>query len=242
MKKILPLFLLILFNYFHAQEYIFGKVTSEQNIELSGVLVINTRTDEKVYSDSDGNFMIAAKNNDNLRFVRQRFDRVTYNLKQEDFKNTLKITLIKSAVEIQEVELKAKLTGNLKEDAKRVEPVRKTKLNKDISKYIAQKSDPEILKPKRGEFVQPVGEGFSVGKVSNQADRIDLADRFLEILGEDYFLDLGLKKNEISAFIYHVMSNLDLSNALKYGYLKSNDVLKFQQLAEEKIKDFKKLK
>ena len=94
MKKILPLFLLILFNYFHAQEYIFGKVTSEQNIELSGVLVINTRTDEKVYSDSDGNFMIAAKNNDNLRFVRQRFDRVTYNLKQEDFKNTLKITLI----------------------------------------------------------------------------------------------------------------------------------------------------
>lgn len=243
MKKIGCFFVLLFItqNLF-SQEYIFGKIISEQNIELTGVLVINTRTDEKAYSDSDGNFMITAKNNDNLRFVKQRFDRVTYNVKQENFKNTLKITLTKSAVEIQEVELKAKLTGNLKEDAKRVEPVRKTKLNKEISKYIAQKSDPKILKPRSGEFVQPKGEGFSVGQIYNQADRIDLADSFLEILGEDYFLDLGFQKSEISAFIYHVMSGLDLQNALKYGYLKSSDVIKFQQLAEIKIKDFKKLK
>ena len=242
MKKTLLLFFLIFVTYFKAQEYIFGKITSDQNIELSGVLVLNIRTDEKAYSDSNGNFMIIAKYNDNLRFVRQRFDRVTHLVKPEDFKNNLKIILVKSAVEIEEVELKTRLTGNLKEDAKRVEPVRKTKLNKEISKYIAQKSDPEILKPRRLEFVQPVGEGFSIGKVSNQADKIDLADSFLEILGEDYFIDLGLKKNEISAFIYHVMNGLDLKNALKYGYLKSSDILKFQELAELKIKDFKKLK
>lgn len=242
MKKILLLFLLIFINYFHAQEYVFGKVTSDQNIELSGVLILNTRTDEKAYSDYDGNFMITAKSNDNLRFVRQKFDRVTYTIKQEDFKNTLKITLIKSAVEIQEVELKIKLTGNLKEDARRLESVRKVKLNKEIAKYVAQKSDPEILKPRSGEFVQPKGEGFSIGKVSNQADKIDLADSFLEILGEDYFTDLGLQKSEIFAFIYHVMSGLNLTNALKYGYLKNGDVLKFQQLAEEKINNFKKLK
>ena len=62
MKKTLLLFLFILANSFYAQEYIFGKITSEQNIELSGVLILNTRTDEKAYSDSDGNFMISAKN------------------------------------------------------------------------------------------------------------------------------------------------------------------------------------
>ena len=55
MKKTLLLFLFILTNSFHAQEYIFGKITSEQNLELSGVLILNTRTDEKAYSDSDGN-------------------------------------------------------------------------------------------------------------------------------------------------------------------------------------------
>lgn len=242
MKKTLLLFLFIIFHSVHAQEYIFGKITSEQNIELSGVLILNTRTDEKTYSDSDGNFMISAKNNDALRFVKQKFDRITYSINPEDFKNSIKITLIKSVVEIEEVEIKTKLTGNLREDARRVESVRKVKLNKEISKYIAEKSDPEILKPRGGEFVQPVGQGFSVGKVSNQADQIDLAEDFLEILGEDYFTDLGLKKSEISGFIFHVMSSLDLKNAYKYGYLKGIDIAQFRKQAEIKINDFRKLK
>lgn len=242
MKKTLLLFLFILANSFYAQEYIFGKITSEQNIELSGVLILNTRTDEKAYSDSDGNFMISAKNNDALRLVKQKFDRITYSVKPEDFKNSIKITLIKSVVEIEEVEIKSKLTGNLREDARRVESVKKVKLNKEIAKYIAEKSDPEILKPRGGEFVQPVGQGFSVGKVSSKADRIDLAEDFLEILGEDYFTDLGLKKSEISGFIFHVMNGLDLKNAYKYGYLKGSDIAQFRKQAETKINDFRKLK
>lgn len=242
MKKTLLLFLFLLAHSFYAQEYIFGKITSEQNIELSGVLILNTRTDEKAYSDSDGNFMISAKNNDALRFVKQKFDRITYSVKPEDFKNSIKITLIKSVVEIEEVEIKTKLTGNLREDARRVESVRKVKLNKEIAKYIAEKSDPEIIKPRGGEFVQPKGEGFSVGKVSNQADQIDLAEDFLEILGEDYFTDLGLKKSEISGFIFHVMNGLDLKNAYKYGYLKESDIAQFRKQAEIKINDFRKLK
>ena len=242
MKKTLLLFLFLLAHSFYAQEYIFGKITSEQNIELSGVLILNTRTDEKAYSDSDGNFMISAKNNDALRFVKQKFDRITYSVKPEDFKNSIKITLIKSVVVIEEVEIKTKLTGNLKEDARRVESVRKVKLNKEIAKYIAEKSDPEIIKPRGGEFVQPVGQGFSVGKASNQADQIDLAEDFLEILGEDYFTDLGLKKSEISGFIFHVMSSLDLKNAYKYGYLKGSDIAQFRKQAEIKINDFRKLK
>ena len=242
MKKTLFLFLFLISHSFYAQEYIFGKITSEQNIELSGVLILNTRTDEKAYSDSDGNFMISAKNNDALRFVKQKYDRITYSVKPEDFKNSIKITLIKSVVEIEEVEIKSKLTGNLREDARRVESVKKVKLNKEIAKYIAEKSDPEILKPRGGEFVQPVGQGFSVGKVSNQADQIDLAEDFLEILGEDYFTDLGLKKSEISGFIFHVMNGLDLKNAYKYGYLKGSDIAQFRKQAETKINDFRKLK
>lgn len=242
MKKTLLLFLFLLVHSFYAQEYIFGKITSELNLELSGVLIFNTRTDEKAYSDSDGNFMISAKNNDALRFVKQKFDRITYSVKPEDFKNSIKITLIKSVVEIEEVEIKTKLTGSLREDARRVESVKKVKLNKEISKYIAEKSDPLILKPKAGEFVQPVGQGFSIGKVSNQADQIDLAEDFLEILGEDYFTDLGLKKSEISGFIFLVMSSLDLKNAYKYGYLKGSDIAQFRKQAEIKINDFRKLK
>ena len=242
MKKTLLLFLFIIAHSFHAQEYIFGKITSEQNLELSGVLILNTRTDEKAYSDSDGNFMISAKNNDALRFVKQKYDRITYSVKPEDFKNSIKITLIKSVVEIEEVEIKSKLTGNLREDARRVESVRKVKLNKEIAKYITQKSDPLILKPKAGEFVQPKGEGFSRKRVSNHTHKRDIAKDSLEILGEDYFTDLGLKKSEISSFIFHVMSSLDLKNAYKYGYLKGSDIAQFRKQAEIKINDFRKLK
>ena len=242
MKKTLLLFLFIIAHSFHAQEYVFGKITSEQNIELSGVLILNTRTDEKTYSDNDGDFMIGAKTNDNLRIVKQKFDRSTYSVKSEDFKNSIKIILVKSAIIIEEVELKTKLTGNLKEDAKRVESVRKVKLNTELSKYIAQESNPEILKPRVGEFVQPKGEGFTIGGISNQADKIDLAEDFLEILGEDYFKDLGLQKSEISAFIFHVMSGLDLKSAYKYGYLKGSDIAQFTKQVEIKINNFRKLK
>ena len=62
MKKTLLLFIFIIAHSFHAQEYIFGKITSEQNIELSGVLIKKKKKVEKSYSDSNGNFMIAVKN------------------------------------------------------------------------------------------------------------------------------------------------------------------------------------
>ena len=242
MKKTL-LFLLLFFTLkIYSQQYIFCKVVSEENTGLSGVLVLNTRTDEKAFTDTNGNFMISGKKADILRFVKQKFDRITYITTPEDFEKSIKITLIKSAFEIKEVEIKTKLTGYLREDIKRVEPKQKTKLSRQISKYIAQKTDLSILKARAGEFVQPKGEGFSIGKVSNRCDKIDLENDFLDILGEEYFNELGLQKSEISAFINYVMRSMDLSDALKCGYLKSAEILKFQQLAEEKIKDFKKLK
>ena len=61
MKKILLLFFFTVFANLYSQEYIFGKVTSEQNTEIAGVLVINIKTDEETYTNKDGNFMIAAK-------------------------------------------------------------------------------------------------------------------------------------------------------------------------------------
>lgn len=243
MKKLLPLlFFIIMYCKSFGQEYIFGKITSEQNLELSEVLIINVNTDEKTYSDKNGIFMILAKNNDILRIVKNKYDRITYKINSEDFKNSLKIILIKSAIEIKKIELKYKLTGNLNEDIKKIEHKQKTKLNKEISKYIAKKSDPNILKPRGGEFVQPVGEGFFIGGISNQWDSIDLLENILNTLGEDYFIDLGLIKLEIEPFINYVLKDLDVKNSLKYGYLKSSELLKFQQLAEQKIKDFKKLK
>ena len=47
MKKILLLFFFTVFANLYSQEYIFGKVTSEQNTEIAGVLVINIKQTKK---------------------------------------------------------------------------------------------------------------------------------------------------------------------------------------------------
>ena len=67
------------------------------------------------------------------------------------------------------MEIKKGLSGDLKIDSKTMNPPAKVeKLRADISNYIKQKSDPRILAAKPGEFVQPKGQGFSIGKVKNK--------------------------------------------------------------------------
>lgn len=242
MKKFLLIFLLIFFNNYFAQEYVFGKVITEQNTEVSGVLVINIRTEEETYTNKDGNFMIAAKNNDLIRFVKQKFDRVSYQLNPKDFEKPLTINMQKSAIEIDKIEIKNKLTGNLKTDISKFENKKKSKLNSEINKMNLENTDIKILLPKAGEFSQPKGEGFSIGAVSNKWDNVDISESYLYILGESYFENFRLKKDEITPFIFYIMESIDLKDSRKKGYLKSEDIAKFQVLAEKKIKTFKKLK
>ena len=243
MKKILLLFFFTVFANLYSQEYIFGKVTSEQNTEIAGVLVINIKTDEKSYTNKDGNFMIAAKSKDLLRFVKQKFDRVSYTIKPEDFQKSITINMQKATIEIDEVEIKNKLTGNLKDDINKVENKKKTKLNQEISKMNLEKTDLTILLPRAGEFKQPKGEGFSVGTIKDRWDTVDVNQGYLYILGEDYFVEeLGLQKEEVAHFIGYVMQSLNLKNIKKKGYFLSEDITKFQVLAEKKIKIFKELK
>ena len=242
MKKLLLILFLTFFCKFYSQEYIIGKVVSEQNIKVANVLVINVKTDEKTYTDQDGNFIISAKNGDVIRFIKQKFDRVSYNIKAEDFKKSLVINLMKSSIEIQEIELKNKLTGNLREDVKRVEAKQKSKLNEEINKMNLENTDIKILIPKDNEFRQPKGEGFSVGKINNRWDDVDVQVFILYILREDYFEQLGLRKEEITPFINFVTQDMNLKSAKKKGILTSQDLAIFKILAEEKIKTFKKLK
>ena len=243
MKKILLLFFFTVFANLYSQEYIFGKVTSEQNTEIAGVLVINIKTDEETYTNKDGNFMIAAKSTDLLRFVKQKFDRVSYTIKPEDFQKSITINMQKATIEIDEVEIKTKLTGNLKDDINKVENKKKTKLNQEISKMNLEKTDLTILLPRAGEFKQPKGEGFSVGTIKDRWDTVDVNQGYLYILGEYYFVEeLGLQKEEVAHFIGYVMQSLNLKNIKKKGYFLSEDITKFQVLAEKKIKIFKELK
>ena len=86
------------------------------------------------------------------------------------------------------------------------------------------------------------GEGFSIGKINNRWDDVDVQVFILYILREDYFEQLGLRKEEITPFINFVTQDMNLKSAKKKGILTSQDLAIFKILAEEKIKTFKKLK
>lgn len=120
-----------------SQEYIFGKVKSELGDELQNVIVLNLRTDEKSLTDKDGNYMIAAKNHDELRFVKSGFDRNSIKISYKNYSAPLDVSLLKSPYLIPEVELAFQATGNLKKDVKRLDPAKKVvALNSDMRFYM----------------------------------------------------------------------------------------------------------
>ncbi|MCQ9637410.1 hypothetical protein MP477_20870 [Chryseobacterium sp. WG23] len=224
-----------------AQSYIFGKITSEGSSEIQDVNVINIRTDEMVLSNSDGHFMISGKTGDELRFIKPGYERLTRIISQENIQSPLNISLVRVTIQIPEVEVKQGLTGNLKIDSKIYnKPKKVEKLSKEIDRYIAQKSDPRILAARAGEFVQPKGEGFSIGKVKDQWDDIDLMKYLSASLGENYFASLKIDKPQIDHFISYVLAGgFERKKILKYGFCSDADLNRFQRFVLTRISSYR---
>lgn len=242
MKLKLFFFLSLIFSvYIHAQSYIFGKITSEDGTEIQDVNVINIRTDEMVISNRDGHFMISGKAGDELRFVKPGYERLTKKVSQENIQSPMNISLTRSTIQIPEVEVKKGLTGNLKIDTKNYnKPQKVIKLTKEIDRYIAQKSDPRILAARPGEFVQPKGEGFSIGKVKNKWDDVDLIKYIRASLGDDYFTDLKIEKPLIDHFISYVLAGgFERKKILKYGFCSDADLNRFQRFVLTRVSSYR---
>jgi hypothetical protein len=225
----------------NAQEFIFGKVTSEDNIEMLDVTVINIRTDERVTTNRDGHFMISGRQGDNLRFIKSGYDRLNTIVSKENVVSPMNITLVRSAQLIDEVEIKKALTGDLKVDTKTLNPPRKVeKLKSDLAVYIKQKSDPRILAARPGEFVQPKGQGFSIGKVKNKWDDVDFMNYLVTALGYQYFNDLKIENSQVQHFIYYVLAGgFERKSILKYGFVSDADLMRFQRAVLNRISTYK---
>lgn len=237
--KIKLLFLLsfFLFLKISAQDYIFGKIVTEEKLEMMDVAVINIRTDDRVTTNKDGHFMILGRAGDDLRFVKIGYERQQIKTSTDNIQNPLNIILRRSAALIEEVEIKKGLTGDLKIDTKTMNPPKKVeKLRSDLALYISQKSDPRILAAKPGEFVQPKGQGFNIGKVKNKWDDIDLMAYLQKSLGEKYFTDLKIDPSQSLHFIRYVLAGgFERKKILKYGYLDDADLMRFQRAVLTRI-------
>lgn len=149
-KLLVLCFVLISISAF-AQDYIFGKVRSEFGAEMSNAIIINTRTEEKVSSDKDGNYMIAARISDELRFVKSGYDRISVKIVNEHYSAPVNVSLPKSAYLIEEIELAFQASGNLKKDVKSLDPPRRVvALNSSMDSYMRTpptESSPKLKTP-----------------------------------------------------------------------------------------------
>lgn len=232
----------VFFINIQAQDYIFGKVTSEENTEIPDVTVINIRTDERISTNRDGHFMISGRSGDELRFVKNGYERANRRITKENISAPINITLVRAAALIAEVEVKKEITGDIKIDSKNLNPPRKVeKLKSDLALYISQRSAPSVLAARPGEFVQPVTKGvFSFGKVKNKWDDMDLLNYLQNALGTAFFEDLKIDKAQIQHFILYILNTgFERKNILKYGYMTEADVNRFKSVVLNRISAYK---
>lgn len=226
----------------HAQNYIFGKVTSEDNDEMPEVTVINIRTDERVLTNRDGHFMISGRAGDELRFIKAGYERTNRKITQENITAPVNATMIRAAELIAEVEIKKNITGDIKIDAKNLNPPRKVeKLKNDLAKYMSQKSAPGVLAARPGEFVQPVTKGiYSFGKIKDKWDDVDLMNYLQNSLGNTFFEELQISKPQIQHFILYILrTGFERKNILKYGYCTEADMNRFRNAVLGRISAYK---
>lgn len=225
----------------HAQNYIFGKVISEDGAEIPDVTVINIRTDEMVVTNRDGHFMVSGRAGDELRFIKAGYERIGRKVSKENIESPINVTLARAAILIPEVEIKQGITGNLKIDAKNLNrPKKVEKLIKDMDRYISQKSDPRVLAARPGEFVQPKGQGFSIGKIKNKWDDVDLINYLHSALGDEYFTDLKIEKPLIDHFISYVLAGgFERKSILKYGFCSDADLNRFQRFVLTRVSSYR---
>lgn len=227
--KLLFFLFSVFFIHTNAQDYIFGKIISEDQNELPEVTVINIRTDERVSTNRDGHFMISGRAGDELRFVKNGYERAQQKVTVQSISSPINIILVRAATLIAEVEIKKDITGDITIDSKNLDPPKKVqKLKSDLGLYMSKKSDPRIMAARPGEFVQPKGQGFSIGKVKNKWDDVDLSSYLRYALGEKYFTDLKIDRALIQHFIYYVFAGgFERKNILKYGFCSDADLMRF---------------
>lgn len=133
--KILLFFVFLIFSltHFSAQNYIFGDVSNESGQKISSVLIVNMKTQQKTLSSSDGYFSIMANVGDELRFVRQNYERVSLKVGTNNSTSFLNVTMVNIPIEIEELDLGFRPSGDLAKDSKRLNKIDKiAQLQSDI--------------------------------------------------------------------------------------------------------------
>ena len=235
--KIYLFFLILIFpaTFFLSQTTVSGNVYNENQVSLSGVLVVNIDNDLKSITDENGHFVISANSGNELRFVRQNYERPSAIVSSTSYFFGLNITMIFAPTDIEEVKLNPKLSGDLAIDSKSLSKEDKiAQLNADIG----LPKSPEKPREKPADFKRSVLLPALFGQVNFQSiydlasgkarrqKRLYKYEDFQEKiewlksnLRSDFFKENNINESQTSDFLSFVLLE---SNALNNSFKAKN--------------------
>lgn len=147
-----------------SQQKITGKIVDEDNHNLNSVLVVNISNNKSVQSDSSGQFVIEAQQNDEVRFVKEGYYRSDKKITNENINTPFNVKLLRAETLIQEVKITYKPTGNLEKDSKYLDGSRKiAALKSSMDEYMRSPLNEPL--PNNSVSTTFKGHDFSVGQV-----------------------------------------------------------------------------
>ncbi|SHM35718.1 hypothetical protein SAMN05444407_113111 [Chryseobacterium contaminans] len=215
-KKGVIFLILLCSNFLFSQQTVTGRIMDDNGESLKAVTIVNMSTDKKAYSDSQGIFSIEANPNDELRFVKEDFRRVSRRVLTDGINPQLLITLFQIPKDVGEVKIVKKLSGDLEQDSRIVTKVDKGEqvkqavgLPEPVGKMREKPAEVKsvLLPMLLGNLnVQGVYDLIS-GKARKQKRQYrydDLQEHIAWVRGrveDDYFVKAGIPADKISEFI-----------------------------------------
>jgi hypothetical protein len=215
MKKIMFSFMLSSWISIFCQQKIEGKVVNDDNDNLDQVTVINMSTDQKLLTNSSGEFSIEASKNDELRFVKKGYERFSKKVLIDGINSRLNIKLVRVAEEIEEVKL-VKLTGDLDKDSRKFAKVDQSEiveqavgLPKPVGKM--RETPAEVKKVLIGALLGALDIQGIYDLISGKARRQKRAYRYFDLqdeiswlrnrIDDEYFIESGIPADRVSEFV-----------------------------------------
>ena len=215
MKRFL-LFYCFFISFFVCSLTISGVVGSEEDHPISKVLIVNMSSNQKVYTDNFGNFSIAGKMGDELRFAKEKYkgERIKIN---NDF---LKVILQQLPQEIEEVKIINKRLAESQEEK--------------LRKGIGLPKGPEKPREKPADLADDFLRIPPKVNIQNIYDAISGKSRRLKRL---------YKYEDLQEGLAWIQNNIDLEYFAEAGISpeKFNDFLMFS-LKDEKVLMYMKAK
>ena len=249
-------------TFIYAQNIVSGNVLSENGFVLQNALVVNMKTGNKTFTNNEGGYKIEANLNDELQFIKENFEKGSKIIQNKDFSTPLSVQLARVPIEIEEVNVVARLTGDLGKDSKNHNSSEKViALNNNIKEYIKvplkevqpKNSIPSSFAPRDpyagqmkllsitirdspGEIIEsPAKEFFKKNKPKPSFSEIqNFYKKIKQTFYWKYFEDYGVDEFEFESYIIF----LDKKYKLVEKYINNFNNFEIEKLLKNSVREY----